>query len=97
VTYFEISLIVLTVMTVILQASNFACSAAGWMKSHYILTILVGIGYGVVEGLLATRDPEQRILWLFVILDLWIIIMGIAGLVRLRQQKNTVITNTLPP
>lgn len=72
-----------TILTVIAAAYNFYVLSRGDIKKSYVLQMIIYSGYCVVETLLAMKSPDQKMLFLFVALDIWAIIMAYLGLKRL--------------
>ncbi len=76
---------IFTILTVVVAAYNFYILSRGNVKLSYVLQMIIYSGYCVVETLLALNSPDQKMLFLFVGLDIWAIIMAYLGLKRLRQ------------
>lgn len=76
---------IFTILTVSLAAVNFFVLAKGRLKTSFKLQILIYSGYCIVESMLAMNSPDQKMIALFVLLDLWAIAAAIMGLRRLKK------------
>ena len=74
----------LVLLSVGTQMANFRCISEGKLRASYILTIITGSLFVVVEALLAMHDEAQRTLFAYVAMDLFMVYCGLKGLRRLR-------------
>lgn len=77
----------ITAITVVLNIFNHWCIAKGKMYKVYILSMLVYVGYIVVETSLAFRHPEQISVLLYNITNIWALFMAFKGYYRLKSEK----------
>ncbi len=70
----------LVALSVLTQMFNFWCISEKKLKASYVLTIITGSLFVVVEGMLAMHDEAQRTLFAYVAMDLFMIYCGIKGL-----------------
>ena len=83
---------ILIISVVIMVASNFGkywLVAKGSLRPVYWLMILSGIAGTVANITLASNDPKQVVVLLINLTTLFMIVMGIKGLFRLRKENES--------
>lgn len=83
----ENALIALTITAIVSQFVNHWSLSKGELKVHHWLTIFVMIQIICVDTILAFKEPDQKIMLLFNIVNIWILIMAVKGLFRIREEE----------
>lgn len=86
---FGLFLTTITIVTVVFNIALHWNISKGNMHVVYPLSMIVYVGYIVVETALAFRTPEQISVLLYNITNIWALSMAIKGYYRLRQTGAT--------
>jgi hypothetical protein len=86
---FALFLTTITIVTVALNIALHWNIAKGDLRVVYPISMVVYLGYIVVETSLAFRHPEQISILLYNITNIWALSMAIKGYLRLRAAKPT--------
>lgn len=83
--HFEAIITLLTIFTIAVNVINHWCISQQKMHKVYCFSMIVYVGYIIIETLLAFRHPEQKSILLFNITNIWALMMAIKGYFRLKK------------
>jgi Mg2+/Co2+ transporter CorB len=86
----ENALIALTISAIVSQFVNHWMLSKGALKVHHWLTIFVMIQIICVDTILALKEPDQIVMLLFNIVNVWILLMATKGLFRIKKEEKQI-------
>lgn len=78
---------ILSVVIVLIQLTNYYFYGAGKLHISYPLTATAMVGYIVIETHLGLRDPSQKGILLFNLVNVFALVNALRGWYRLKNTK----------